>query len=66
MFEEDFAEKERILNVIMRQYIDKEFKYSEPAVNNVKIWKVNIDTISAKEFGVRHPNSASFKNNEQL
>lgn len=66
VFEEDFAEKERILNVIMRQYIDKEFKYSEPAVNNVKIWKVNIDTISAKEFGVRHPNSASFKNNEQL
>lgn len=52
-FEEDFDEKKRILNIIMRQYIDKEFDYSVPAVNNVKIWKVPIDDISAKEFGVR-------------
>lgn len=65
-FEEDFDQKERILNIIMRQYIDKEFSYSEPAVKNVKVWKVKIDTIVAKEFGVRHPNSASFKNSESL
>ena len=62
VFEEEFEEKERILGVIMRQYIDKDFKYSVPAVNNVKIWKVEIDSIAAKEFGVRHPNSASYKN----
>lgn len=65
-FEEDFDEKVRILNIIMRQYIDKEFKYSTPAVNNVKIWKVKIDTISAREFGVRHPNSATYKNSVSL
>lgn len=57
LFEEDFSEKKRILNIIMRQYIDKDFKYSVPAVNNVKIWKVSIDSIAAKEFGVRHPNA---------
>lgn len=62
VFEEDFDEKVRILNIIMRQYVDREFKYSDPAVNNVKIWKVKIESIAAKEFGVRHPNSASFKN----
>ncbi len=65
-FEEDFEEKVRILNIIMRQYIDKEFTYSDPAVKNVKIWKVEVDTITAKEFGVRHPNSASYKNSESL
>ena len=66
VFEENFEEKERVLNIIMRQYIDREFKYSVPAVNNVKIWKVAIDTIAAKEFGVRHPNSASYKNRESF
>ena len=66
VFEEDFDEKVRILNIIMRQYVDKEFTYSNPAVNNVKIWKVDIDTIAAKEFGVRHPNSATYKNTQSL
>lgn len=51
-FIEEYSEKERVLNIIMNQYIDKEFKYSEPAVNNVKIWRVPIETIAAKEFGV--------------
>ena len=65
-FEENFDEKVRIMNIIMRQYIDKEFEYSDPAINNVKIWKVAVDTIAAKEFGVRHPNSATHKNIEPL
>ncbi len=62
VFVENFEEKERVLNIIMRQYTDREFTYSAPAVKNVKIWKVAIDSIAAKEFGVRHPNSASYKN----
>lgn len=57
-FEEDFNEKERILNLIMHQYSGRDFKYSVPAVNNVKIWKVAIESITAKEFGVRNPNAA--------
>ncbi len=58
-FVEEFSEKERILNIIMRQYIDKDFKYSEPAVNNVKIWKVALDSVTAKKFGVK-PTRALF------
>ena len=66
VFEEEFEEKVRIMNIIMRQYINKDFEYSDPAINNVKIWKVEVDTIAAKEFGVRHPNSATHKNIEPL
>ena len=54
-FVEKYAEKERVLNIIMNQYIEKDFNYSEPAVNNVKIWKVAVDSIAAKEFGVKPP-----------
>ena len=44
-----------ILNIIMRQYVkDRTFKYSQPAVDNVKIWEVPIDKLTAKAFGVPH------------
>ena len=61
VFEDDFDEKERILNCIMRHYVDKTFKYSVPAVKNVKIWKVAIESVSAREFGVMRPGSVSYK-----
>lgn len=60
-FVDDFAEKERILHIIMRQYTDKKFTYSVPAVNNVKIWEMKIERLSAKEFGVMRPGSISYK-----
>ncbi|MCL2650629.1 MAG: pyridoxamine 5'-phosphate oxidase family protein [Candidatus Azobacteroides sp.] len=52
IFEDDFDKKVEALNIIMKHYSDKEFKYSAPAVNNVKIWKVEIDKITSKIFGV--------------
>lgn len=52
-FEEDFANKVDILNIIMAQYVDREFTYSTPAVNNVKIWRMKVDKMSGKEYGVR-------------
>ena len=52
-FEEDFDKKIEALNIIMKNYTDGEFKYSAPAVKNVKVWKVEIDKMTAKEFGVR-------------
>ncbi len=52
-FEEDFDKKVEILNIFMKHYSDKEFKYSDPAINNVKVWKVEIDNITCKAFGVR-------------
>ncbi len=54
VFQEDMAKKEEALNIIMEQYSDKKFTYSEPAIRNVKIWEVSIDTVSCKEFGAPH------------
>ena len=66
IFEEDFEEKRRMLNIIMSQYTDQDFKYSVPAIVNVKIWKVAIDYVSAKQYGVRHPNSAMYKDRKSF
>lgn len=61
VFEEDLEEKERIISIIMSQYTERDFKYSLPSINNVKIWKMPIESISAKEFGVKQPNAAFYK-----
>ena len=60
-FEEILEKKVEALNCIMRQYSDKEFHYSDPAVKNVKIWIVKIASITAKEFGVMRPGGTSYK-----
>lgn len=52
-FIEDFDEKVKILNILMGQYSDKTFKYNDPAVKNVGIFKLNIENLSAKEFGAK-------------
>lgn len=52
VFEEDYDEKVKALDIIMRQYSERDFSYSGPAVRNVKIWKVSINKITAKGFGV--------------
>lgn len=53
-FIEDLDDKRKALDIIMRHYSGREFQYSEPAVKNVKIWKVPLDRVSAKEYGVPH------------
>lgn len=53
-FIEDLEEKREVLNIIMKQYSNKHFTYSEPAVANVKIWKINIEQMSGREFGAPH------------
>ena len=52
-FINDYDEKERILHILMRQYSPKEFKFNAPAVKNVGIFKLNIKTLTAKEFGAK-------------
>lgn len=52
-FVEDYDEKLAILPIIMAQYSDREFKFNEPAVKNVGIFKMKIDRIHAKEFGAK-------------
>lgn len=53
-YEEDFNEKVKALDIIMKQYSDQTFQYGAPAVVNVKIWKVAVEEISCKEFGAPH------------
>ncbi len=50
-FVEDLGEKEELLNVLMKNYTDRAFKYSKPALQNVKVWRVNIDEMTGKSFG---------------
>lgn len=52
-FIEEMDEKRNILDLVMRHYIDYEFKYSEPAVRNVKIWEVKVEKMTCKSFGLR-------------
>jgi nitroimidazol reductase NimA-like FMN-containing flavoprotein (pyridoxamine 5'-phosphate oxidase superfamily) len=52
-FVEDYDEKYRLLQVLMSQYSDLEFKFNPPSVHNVVIYRVPILRITAKEFGVR-------------
>ena len=50
---DDYDEKYRCLEILMKQYSEREFKFGKPAVENVGIFKVKIDVISAKEFGAK-------------
>lgn len=51
-FIEDFEEKVRILNIIMKQYTKRDnFEYSKPSVINVAVMKVVAEKIEAKAFG---------------
>lgn len=53
-YEEDFDRKKEALDIIMKQYVEKEFTYSAPAIRNVKIWKVKLDQMTCKVFGAPH------------
>lgn len=61
VFEEEYDEKVKALDIIMRQYSDRDFNYSEPSVKNVKIWKVDIQEISAREYGVPGVKAIKYK-----
>ncbi len=66
VFEDDFDEKVKALDTIMNHYSSRTFTYSVPSVNNVRIWKVRIESISTKVFGVPHPNSRNYKDQPQF
>ncbi|MBI9035400.1 MAG: pyridoxamine 5'-phosphate oxidase family protein [Bacteroidales bacterium] len=51
-FIEDLKEKEQILNQVMKKYVHKEdFKYSGPAIRNVKVWKVVTSKMEGRAYG---------------
>jgi nitroimidazol reductase NimA-like FMN-containing flavoprotein (pyridoxamine 5'-phosphate oxidase superfamily) len=51
-FIENDKEKIEALNILMKQYTDKPFNYSEPSVSHVMVWKVEIEQASSKVFGI--------------
>jgi hypothetical protein len=50
-FVEDLNEKEELMNSLMSKFSQRSFKYSKPALMNVKVWRVRIDEMTAKSFG---------------
>ncbi len=62
VFVENYDEKVNALDILMEQYTDMPFKYSEPSVRNVKVWKVEVDKISARKFGVPYKESHNYAN----
>lgn len=44
-------EKIAALNQIMKQYTDKEYKYSDPSVKEVMVYKVNIEKMEGRAYG---------------
>jgi len=51
-FIEDLEEKEATLKLTMKNYTDRTtFKFSKPALVNVKVWRVSVEEMTAKAFG---------------
>lgn len=50
---EDLKDKEQCLNLFMQKYSGKsDFKYSLPALKNVKVMKINLTKITGKKRGM--------------
>ena len=66
-FEDDLEKKKEYLDTMMRKYTtDKVFDYSLPALRNVVVWLVDVESCTSKAFGVRHPNSRKYKPGDEL
>jgi len=50
-FIEDYDEKVKALNLLMKNYTEREFKYSEAAVRDVCVYKVVIDRFEGRAYG---------------
>ncbi len=50
MFVDDYDEKIKGLNIFMKNYSDRDFEYSKPAVNNIQIIKIPIESITGRSF----------------
>ena len=50
-FVDDLDEKIIVLNSMMKKFSTRTFKYSTPALTNVKVWRVKVNEMTAKAFG---------------
>ncbi len=55
-FIDDLDEKEKALNSMMQKFSNKNFKYSAPALRNVRVWRVTVDEMTSKAFGQNFKN----------
>lgn len=50
---DDYEEKERVLQLLMRRYTDNDCRMAPPAIRNVRVWAVKVDELSCRSFGLR-------------
>lgn len=50
-FVEDMAEKVDCLNIIMSNYSERKFKYNDPALREVMVFKVKVDRMDGRSYG---------------
>jgi nitroimidazol reductase NimA-like FMN-containing flavoprotein (pyridoxamine 5'-phosphate oxidase superfamily) len=50
-FIDDFDEKQRILNIVMKKYTGREFTFNAPAIHEVEVYRVVIESITGRESG---------------
>lgn len=53
-FIEEMDGKREALAILMKQYSSRDFVYSDPAVKNVKVWKVLVDEMTVREYPRPH------------
>ncbi len=50
-FIEEYDSKIEVLNLVMKKYAGKEFSYNAPAVNNVRIYKIDASQMTGRVYG---------------
>lgn len=50
-FIDDMEEKEQLMKQFMKHYTTRDFKFSVPAIRNVKVWLLEPEKVTAKAFG---------------
>jgi uncharacterized protein len=50
-FVEDMKDKVDCLNIIMANYAERKFEYSDPSVREVMVFKVKIEKIDGRSYG---------------
>ncbi|HON19346.1 MAG TPA: pyridoxamine 5'-phosphate oxidase family protein [Salinivirgaceae bacterium] len=51
-FIEEYEDKINALNIIMQQYTKRNFNYNPPSIHGVSVFRVKVENIRCKQFGV--------------
>jgi len=50
-FLEDPEEKRMALDIIMKQYTDRQFSYNPPSIREVRCWKIKVSRFDGRAYG---------------